>query len=203
MGARPTAISQSYGSLGVGCFAFPADGAFACCLMRQPVAWRVGSLRVSFCFGLHKKWLEQAAWMRRVEGGASGYVLAHVACTGAKRARWTIRKTRPRFRAGPSRMFASKTCTAGYLRGMSPIPLLVHPARLSDERADGDGFGGDLAEGWCWVLDEPPSHISLMLFSGGWASRVSWAVRLPYSSRHIRGARGAPGGCPIRRAPIS
>lgn len=35
-----------------------------------------------------------------------------------------------------------------------------------------------------------------MLFSGGWVGRVSWAVRLPYSSRYIRGARGAPGGLP-------
>lgn len=126
-----TVIVQSYDSLGVGCFVSPADGAFACCLMRRPVARRVGSLRVSFCFGLHKKWLEQAAWMRRVEGGASGHVLAHVACTGAKRARWTIRKMRPRFHTSPSRMFASKTCTAGYLRGMPPILLLVHSAQLS------------------------------------------------------------------------
>lgn len=166
MRGRPTAISQSYGSLGVGCFAFPADGAFACYLMRQPVARRVGSLHVRPCFGLHTKWLEQAAWMRRVEGGASGHVLAHVACTGAKRARWTIRKTRPRFHTSPSHMFASKACTAGYLGGMCRILLLVHPARfvghacwmdhfgvifelvlvhparLSGERADGDGFGG-------------------------------------------------------------
>lgn len=113
-----------------------------------------------------QKWLEQAAWMRRVEGGASGHVLTHVACTGAKRARWTVWKARPRFHTSPSRMYASKTCMTGYLRGMCPILLLVHPARfagyacwmdhfgsifrlvlvhsarLSDERADGDGFGG-------------------------------------------------------------
>ena len=144
MRGRPTAISQSYGSLGVGCFAFPIDGAFACCLMRRPFARRVGRLRVGFCFGLHKKRLEQAAWMRRVEGGASGHALAHAACTGAKRARWTIRKARPRFHTGLSHMFASKTYTAGYLRGMCPILLLVHSARLS---------GGTCRWGWIrWGL---------------------------------------------------
>lgn len=94
--------------------------------------------------------------------------------------------------------FVGRTCMVDRLRCMPLVLVLVHPARLlihacrmdhlglifelvlvhsarwSGERAEGNRFGGRFgcrAGVGCWT--EPREHTRLMLFSGG---RVGWAV---------------------------